>query len=76
MLRKYLKEKGKIPVAFCEKDGRPVGKYANVFKTELSIAVKRFAPLQVSGWKSVTEEQKRPIFDWLEVSKFSQLFLR
>ncbi|KAH6781636.1 hypothetical protein C2S51_006929 [Perilla frutescens var. frutescens] len=65
-LRKYLKEKHKIPITFRKKDGLPVGKYASLFKTELGIAVKKFAPLQVSGWKNITEEQKRPIFHRLE----------
>ncbi|XP_057791917.1 uncharacterized protein LOC131008848 isoform X2 [Salvia miltiorrhiza] len=65
-LRKYLKENDKIPVLFHKKDGHPVGKYASVFMTELGIAVKKHAPLQVKGWKKVTEEQKRPMFQRLE----------
>ncbi|KAL1553451.1 hypothetical protein AAHA92_14127 [Salvia divinorum] len=65
-LHKCLKEKDKIPVLFRKKDGPPVGKYASVFMKELGVAVKIHAPLQVQGWKKVTDEQKRPIFQQLE----------
>lgn len=37
-----------------------------MFMTELGIAVKKFVPLQVSGWMNVTAEQKQSIFNWLE----------
>ncbi|KAH6824359.1 hypothetical protein C2S53_012566 [Perilla frutescens var. hirtella] len=65
-LRKCIKENGKIPVIFRKKDGHPVGEYASMFMTELGIAVKKFVPLQVSGWINVTTEQKRSILNWLE----------
>lgn len=74
-LCKCSKENGKIPLIFPKKDGHPVGKYASEFMTELGKAVKKFAPLQVSGWKRVREEQKQPIFDRLEVSIIWWLFV-
>ncbi|KAH6792810.1 hypothetical protein C2S52_003287 [Perilla frutescens var. hirtella] len=68
MLRSLIERQGKIPVTFQKVDGRPSGQYAAGFMTELGIAVKKFAPLQVSKWKEITDEQKMPIFDRLESS--------
>lgn len=58
---------GKIPVTFRKYDGRPSGKYAAMFMTELGIVIRCFAPLQVKSWRDITIEQKMPMFDRLQV---------
>lgn len=68
MLRNLIERHGKIPLTFRKVDGRPSGQYAAAFMTELGIAVKKFAPVQVSKWKKITDQQKMPIFDRLENS--------
>ncbi|KAI3453626.1 hypothetical protein Pfo_010289, partial [Paulownia fortunei] len=58
-LRRQLESRGKIPLTFHKCHGRPIGTNATSFMTELSVAVKKFSPLQVTDWRKIREEQKR-----------------
>ncbi|KAK6156728.1 hypothetical protein DH2020_010976 [Rehmannia glutinosa] len=64
-LRRHVESEGKISLTFRKIDGRPVGSHRAEFATEVGVAVKKFAPLQMLGWRHIFEEQKQPIYDRL-----------
>lgn len=75
ILQSLIERQGKIHVTFHKVDDHPSGQYVTTFMIELGIVIKKFAPLQVSKWKELTEEKKMPIFDRLEVSNMWYVYI-
>ncbi|CAA2934812.1 Hypothetical predicted protein [Olea europaea subsp. europaea] len=58
----------KLEIIYEDIDGRPTGPNASRFVSEIGTGVRIFAPLQKIFWKDLTEPEKSPIYDKVEVT--------
>lgn len=64
----------KLDIMYEDTDRRPSGPNASRFVSKIGCSVRIFAPLEKIFWKDVTESEKSPIYDKVEVILLFNLF--
>ena len=57
-----------MPILLPPVVGRPLGEFRSEFLTEVEVVVRDMAPLMVRKWRDITDAQKIPLIDRLQVS--------